>query len=238
MHLVKAEIMELDYFWQHSFTMPNTIAQKLRIRENMQLLAVHAPAGFTDQLAPLPTGVEVVEKPGKYQQIHWFIKTKADMEREMNKIISLLKEEVICWIYYPKVSSGIQTDLTRDKGWEKLLEHDELKWISLISFDDTWSTFGMRLKTAADAAKEAAVQPRAIFDYIDPVARTIRLPDDLEKALGSSQPARAHFDQLSFTNKKEYVEWIVTAKRAETRKQRVDGSIERLEKKWKNPRNL
>lgn len=218
--------------------MPNNIAQKLRIKEGMKLLSIHAPSNFIDHLAPLPPGVQVAEKTKDYQQIHWFVKTRADMEREMDKIIGLLKDDVICWIYYPKISSKIQTDLTRDKGWEKLLAHDRLKWISLISFDDTWSAFGMRLKTAADATKEAAVQPRAIFDYIDPVARTIRLPDDFEKALGGSGPARAYFDQLSFTNKKEYVEWIVTAKREETRKQRVEGSVERLEKKWKNPRNL
>ena len=216
----------------------NTIAQKLRIKENMQLLSVHAPVDFADHLAPLPAGVQIAAKTKDCQQIHWFVKTKADMEGEMDKIIGLLKGDTICWIYYPKISSKIQTDLTRDKGWEKLLENDELKWISLVSFDDTWSAFGMRLKRAADDVKQAVAQPRAINDYIDAAARTIRLPGDFEKALGGSKPAREYFDQLSFTNKKEYVEWIVTAKREETRKQRVDGSIERLEKKWKNPRNL
>jgi len=30
----------------------------------------------------------------------------------------------------------------------------------------------------------------------------------------------------------------VTAKREETRKERVDGTIERLVKSWKNPRNI
>ncbi|MBL7720925.1 MAG: YdeI/OmpD-associated family protein, partial [Chitinophagaceae bacterium] len=48
----------------------------------------------------------------------------------------------------------------------------------------------------------------------------------------------AYFETLSFTNKKEYIEWIVTAKREETRAERVKGTIERLGKQWKNPRNL
>ncbi len=38
--------------------------------------------------------------------------------------------------------------------------------------------------------------------------------------------------------KKEYVEWIITAKREETRKERLKGTVERLEKEWKNPRNI
>jgi uncharacterized protein YdeI (YjbR/CyaY-like superfamily) len=44
-------------------------------------------------------------------------------------------------------------------------------------------------------------------------------------------------ETLSFTNKKEYVEWIITAKRKETRSERLTASIERLEKGWKSPRN-
>jgi hypothetical protein len=60
---------------------------------------------------------------------------------------------VICWIHYPKGSSGIQTDLTRDKGWENLLK-ENLHWLSLISFNETWSAFGMRLKTEADELKK------------------------------------------------------------------------------------
>jgi len=50
--------------------------------------------------------------------------------------------------------------------------------------------------------------------------------------------ARLFFNELSFTNKKEYVEWIVSAKRQETRQERVKGTIERLLKGWKNPRNM
>ena len=50
--------------------------------------------------------------------------------------------------------------------------------------------------------------------------------------------ASGFFQTLSFTNKKEFVEWIVTAKREDTRNERVKGSVERLLKGWKNPRNF
>ena len=218
--------------------MANTIAQKLRIHDGMKLLTIHAPADFEEHLAPLPAGVRLSEKKEDYQQIHWFVKNKAAMEGEMDEVIYLLKAEVICWIYYPKISSKIQTDLTRDKGWDGLLAHTELKWISLISFDDTWSAFGMRLKTAADETKTVAAKPRLIFDYIDATTRTIRLPDELEQALRTDEQASTYFNTLSFTNKKEYVEWIVTARLEETKKERVAGTMERLAKGWKNPRNL
>ena len=44
-----------------------------------------------------------------------------------------------------------------------------------------------------------------------------------------------YFNQLSFSNRKEYVEWIITAKQAETRTKRLVGAIEKLKNKWKNP---
>jgi hypothetical protein len=144
---------------------------------------------------------------------------------------------VICWIYYPKGTSKIQTDLTRDKGWDALLKHNHLQWVNLVSFNDTWSAFGMRLKTEADKKKETKPKERLIFNYIDAVKKTIRLPDDFSKTLDKSKKEKEFFNTLSFTNKKEYVEWIVNAKRDETRATRVREAIERLGKAWKNPAN-
>jgi hypothetical protein len=54
-----------------------------------------------------------------------------------------LKPESLLWVSFPKASSGIQTDLSRDKGWETL-EGTGLKWISLVSVDPTWSAFALR----------------------------------------------------------------------------------------------
>jgi uncharacterized protein YdeI (YjbR/CyaY-like superfamily) len=45
------------------------------------------------------------------------------------------------------------------------------------------------------------------------------------------------FNTLSFTNKREYIEWVVTAIREATRNERLKGTIDRLGKGWKNPSN-
>ncbi|HTS44755.1 MAG TPA: YdeI/OmpD-associated family protein [Puia sp.] len=218
--------------------MPLTLAQKLRIKKGMKLLAINAPAEFNKEVRSWPEKPRVSETSEDFDQIHWFVINKSEMEKQLGRVIKLLKEDLVCWIYYPKSSSKIQTDLTRDKGWESLMKHNELQWISLISFDDTWSSFGMRLKSASDKKKTRQQTQRPIFDYVDPATKKVRLPGDLEKVLGKNKKASSFFDTLSFTNKKEYIEWIVTAKREETRTQRIKGTIERLEKNWKNPRNM
>ncbi len=212
--------------------------KKLRISEGMLLLTRNAPANFVTQLGELPTGVKVLPTIDGYNQIHWFVTDRQQMEKEVDAVLALLKPDIVCWIYYPKGSSKIQTDLTRDKGWDALLKYQQLQWLSLISFDDTWSAFGMRLQNQPSEKKPTEANERVIFEYADAATKTVRLPEDLKKALEKNPKASDVFEALSFTSKKEYVEWIVTAKRDETRNERVTGTIERLAKGWKNPRNI
>lgn len=219
--------------------MSTATAKKLKIKEGFTLLTVHAPTDFQKQLQPLPVNVKILTTSNKYNQVHWFVKNKAQLEKELNTILPLIKDDIPCWIYYPKGTSKMQTDLTRDKGWDALLKHDDtLTWISLISFDEIWSVFGFRLKTEADRKKAAQPKERPIFEYIDTKTKTIRLPGDLADALKNNKKQESFFNNLSFTNRKEYVEWIVTAKREETRTQRIKDTIDKLRKQWKNPANL
>ena len=220
--------------------MATTIAQKLKIQPGYTLLTINEPSGFQKGLNGLPKGVKVIESGKDYNQVHWFVLNRAQMENQMSKVMKLVKPGVTVWVYYPKGTSKLQTDLNRDKGWDCLLaEGDKLTWISLISFDDTWSVFGFRAKTDADRKKEAKPkEEREIFKWVNPQTKEVKLPDDLAISLKKNKKASDFFNTLSFTNKKEYIEWIVTAKREETRNERLTGTIERLNKQWKNPRNI
>src|SRR5215204_4407871 len=219
-----------------SLPMPVSIAEKLKIKEGYTLLAINAPNEFAQNLSPLPKGVSIVSEGKLYDQVHWFVKDKSQMTKGLKKVLLLIKNDVVCWIYYPKRTSKTQTDLTRDKGWDELLKQN-LQWVNLISFDDTWSAFGMRQKTEKDKKKDTKPKERPIFDYANSKTKTIRLPGDLAAAFKKEKKLEEYFNSLAFSNRREYVEWIVTAKREETRKKRIKGILERLEKKWKNPAN-
>jgi hypothetical protein len=215
--------------------MAASIADKLKIKAGYTLLTIHPPRDFEATLSPLPADVSIIENGKNYQQIHWFVHNQAQMEKDLSKVLKLLKEGVICWTYYPKGSSGIQTDLTRDKGWEKLLTID-IQWLTLISFNDTWSAFAFRPKTESDEKKAAKPkEERLIFQYADSKTKTIRLPEDLAKAFTKNKQAAKIFEALAFSHRREYVEWIITAKKEETRATRIQGTLERLVKGWKNP---
>jgi uncharacterized protein YdeI (YjbR/CyaY-like superfamily) len=55
-----------------------------------------------------------------------------------------------------------------------------------------------------------------------------RVPADLRAALARSQKARATYAALSPSGKRDYVEWITGAKRAETRARRLARSVAML----------
>lgn len=220
--------------------MAKTIAQKLRIEPNYTLLVINEPAGFRKDIEGLPPRVKITDQSKDFDQVHWFVQNRKQLEKEMSKVMKLLRPGIIVWVYYPKGTSKMQTDLTRDKGWDCLLaEGAKLTWISLISFNETWSVFGFRAKTEADKKKEEKPKvQREIFNWVNPKTKEIKLPPELNAALKNAKKEAAFFNSLSFTNKKEYIEWIVTAKRDETKTERIKGTIERLGKEWKNPRNM
>ena len=62
----------------------------------------------------------------------------------------------------------------------------------------------------------------------DSEPRTVRVPPDLAQAMRDAPKAKSFFDQLSFTHRREYVEWFTGAKRPETRTRRIERAIQDL----------
>ncbi|TAH60906.1 MAG: DUF1905 domain-containing protein [Gottschalkiaceae bacterium] len=69
----------------------------------------------------------------------------------------------------------------------------------------------------------------------DDEPRIINVPEDFEEELEKNKEAKSFFDTLSYTNRKEYVLWITSAKKKETRDKRINESINMLLNKVKRP---
>ena len=63
------------------------------------------------------------------------------------------------------------------------------------------------------------------------------MPAELAAALRANRVAQANFDAMSPSHRREYIEWLVDAKRDDTRSKRLATSIEWIEegktKEWK-----
>ncbi len=66
--------------------------------------------------------------------------------------------------------------------------------------------------------------------------RFVEVPRDLARALRGAPAARAFFDGLSYTHRKDYATWVSGARRPETRARRVEDAIRLLtaRKRWKD----
>jgi hypothetical protein len=62
----------------------------------------------------------------------------------------------------------------------------------------------------------------------DTAPREVAVPADLAEALAGDDAARATFDGLAFTHRKEWVRWVEDAKKPETRATRVTRTVESL----------
>ena len=63
----------------------------------------------------------------------------------------------------------------------------------------------------------------------DSAPRVVETPPDLGAALAKSPSAQAAFQELSYTHQREYVDWIMEARRPDTRQRRVAQTIAKLE---------
>lgn len=67
----------------------------------------------------------------------------------------------------------------------------------------------------------------------DTQERTVIIPSDAQALLNSNRDAKEFFDTLSYTNRKEYIVWIESAKKEETRAKRLDEFVVKLKNKKK-----
>ncbi|MBA4240522.1 MAG: hypothetical protein C0448_07345 [Sphingobacteriaceae bacterium] len=77
---------------------------------------------------------------------------------------------------------------------------------------------------------EAIDNNRKGLKIIESKDKTIVNPEDVVKAFKKAK-VLAYFDSLAFSHRKEYIQWIESAKKEETRTRRIEQAIEKLQDK-------
>lgn len=70
---------------------------------------------------------------------------------------------------------------------------------------------------------------------LDDEPRTVAVPPELEAVLAREPEAKAVFDGLSYTHRREYVEWVSGARREETRRTRLERTVAMLRDGVRHP---
>jgi hypothetical protein len=122
--------------------MPESLlAKKMKLKPGSQAAVINAPEKYLEELKH---DFEISQKlSGKFDWIQIFVRNKKELDVLAPKAVKALKTDAMLWLSFPKGVSKIQTDLTRDQGWD-VVKTLGLKWITLISVNETWSAFALR----------------------------------------------------------------------------------------------
>jgi len=212
------------------------LTQKLLIKPGKNWLFFNAPVNYLDLLEPLPDGSTITTVPtGNFDGIQLFVKSKNELSASLKIVVPLLKQDTIFWISYPKKSSGIESDLKMG-SWDELIQYD-LDGVASIAVDETWagSRFRPMGQSKISGVGKDEIRQNEYAAYIDVDNKIVTLPPDVNDILQQNTQALAFYQQLSYSNRKEYVLWILTAKQEKTRNERLAKLVEKLSSGKKNP---
>jgi uncharacterized protein YdeI (YjbR/CyaY-like superfamily) len=87
--------------------------------------------------------------------------------------------------------------------------------------------------TPAGMAKIESAKRDGSWDRLDDIDRQIVVPEDLAAALEMNPAAKENFENFPPSSKKQYLWWLKSAKKAETREKRLHEIVKRAEKNIK-----
>ena len=120
------------------------LTERLGLKGQLRALILNAPKGYRTLLGPLPPDITVNTKPsGRYDFVHLFVANQAELATLGPAAMGAVKPMAIFWISYPKQGGGLESDITRDRGWD-LLKKSGFDTVSQVSVNDTWSALRFR----------------------------------------------------------------------------------------------
>ncbi len=115
------------------------LLSKLGIKSGNRLLILGMPDGYLKTLGELPKDVTLLSRlSSSVHFIQYFATNRSKLVVRFAKLSAALTPSGMLWISWPKLTSGKDTDLTRDIIREIGLTHG-LVDVKICAIDDVWS---------------------------------------------------------------------------------------------------
>ena len=125
-----------------------TLFEKLNLKGQLEILVLHAPASFEQELARLP-GVAVHRTLESTPEIRFslaFVTRQAEVDAIVPQVAARAKGDAIVWFAYPKgTSKKYKCDFNRDTGWAAL-HAAGFDTVRSIAIDEDWTGLRFRRK--------------------------------------------------------------------------------------------
>ena len=130
--------------WPPRTTTMTKLARKLGIKPGMKVLIRDAPADFASLRSSLSDGIKLLKASNNRGDcVIAFVRCKADVQAVAPTVLSAVVDDGLLWFAYPKKSSAVKSDLSRDSGWEPVFAGG-FDTVAQISIDETWTGFRFR----------------------------------------------------------------------------------------------
>lgn len=217
--------------------MSQSLLEKLQYKDERNLLIQGLPSSIEKQFVKLAFAKNLTPllKSRKIDFALVFAVNEQQLCSIVRELLPALHRDSKFWVAYPKIGSKIATTLNRDCSWE-CITGVGYECVRQVAFDHVWTAIRFKRTDATHAIAKAAMREIVLESAgVDLVGRAVRPPADFAKELRRSKIASHFFEELSFTDQKEYVTWISSAKREETRTRRLGQAIDKLIAGKKNP---
>ncbi len=223
--------------------MSQTLLEKLQLKDEKNLLIQGLPSAIEKQFVKLAFAKNLTPllKSRKIDFALVFAVNEQQLGGIVREVLPALQPDGKFWVAYPKIGSKIATSLNRDCSWACITGWG-YEPVLQVPLDHVWTAIRFKkVDTVAQLARAAVHHDDILGDEvlesagIDPISKTVYPPDDFAKELRRSKVASHFFEELSITDQKEYVVWISSAKKEETRSRRLGQAIDKLIAGKKNP---
>jgi hypothetical protein len=217
--------------------MENLFLKKLQIKPGYVVKVVDAPEQAAAIFGNIPSDVAInYNDEVDFNVLITFTINKDQLNKQIQSNLEKIDAKTIIWIFYPKKSSKIKSDLNLMKSWEELNTFG-LTPCASAAVNETWTALRLKLITEVKPSgmRNDHIKTNEFGEYIDPVNKTVKLPEDLKAVLEDNLNAYNYFNQLAYSHQKEYVLWILSAKQEKTRISRIEKTLEMLSNNKKNP---
>jgi hypothetical protein len=217
--------------------MENLLLKKLQVKPGHIVKVVDAPEHAAAIFGNIPSDIVFkYDQEANFNVLITFTVNKDQLYQQIKSNLKNINAKTIFWVIYPKKSSKIKSDLDLMKSWEELNAFG-LTPCASAAVNETWTALRLKLidEVKPSGMRNDHIKTNEYGEYIDPVNKTIKLPDDLKMLLVKHPQALAYFNQLAYSHRKEYVLWILSAKQEKTRFNRIEKTVEMLLNNKKNP---
>ena len=122
------------------------IFEKLNLKDQQEILVLHAPESFQPELARLPvlTIHHHIESVPEISFFLAFVTRKNEVDALAGAVAARAVGDAIVWFAYPKgTSKKYECDFNRDTGWDAL-QSAGFDCVRAISIDEDWTAMRFR----------------------------------------------------------------------------------------------